>query len=214
MRTISYKRGSMLNQSIGCMVLAIGGAWAAFHSGFGPMLRFLGGFLAVCLPFLSVALFLKWRSDCVALRYDQQQLQISTLWRTTSVLWSDVRDISREKLTQSSGFGLFKQDIAHYLVITTATADGFEHSYRVQEELLDLPTGAVPGLMDELGGLWAARLEGARRSIAGASVPEPGMPSFDADAAVARYMAQRNTDAPVVPQTPARPAFGRKGLSS
>lgn len=193
MRTISYKRDSMITQAIGCLFLAAGGAWLAMHPEFHVKFRFVGGFLAVCLPFVSAALFMRWRSGAEALRFDARQLHISTLYRQTSVAWSDVRNIQRETLTQSSGFGLIKQDVAHYLVITTAIDGGFERTFRVQEDLLDWPKDGMAALADELSGLWAHALRSGR---------EPLMPPPAAPPAVPLINGR--------PLVGARPSFGRK----
>lgn len=211
MRTISYKRGTMFGQAVGCVVLALGGAWAAFS--LHGWMQFLGGFLAVTLPFVAIALTVRAMGDCVALRFDVHSVTIKTLFRTVEVDWKQVIDVRREKLRQSSMFGLIKQDIGHYLVIVAR--DGmFERNYQLDEKLLDWPRDAMSALAEELvaaanGVMQAAPSVQARPRrvddpLAG-SRPSEG---FDADAAMARYMATR-TAAPSAP-TPARASFGRK----
>lgn len=193
MRVISYKRDSMISQALGCLLIAAGGVWLAFQADFNIKFRFFGGFLAVCLPFVSAALFIRWKGGAEALRFDARQLHISTLYRQTSVAWSDVRNIQREKLTQSSGFGLIKQDIAHYLVITTALDGGFERTFRVQEDLLDWPKDAREALAEELSAIWAQALRSGRDAPMPPPAAPPAVPLINGRPLVA-----------------ARPAFGRK----
>lgn len=193
MRTVSYKRDSMISQAIGCLLIAAGGAWLALQADFDFKFRFLGGFLAICLPFVSAALFVRWKRGAEALRFDARQLHISTLYRQTSVAWSEVRNIQREKLTQSSGFGLIKQDIAHYLVITTALDGGFERTFRVQEDLLDWPKDAMQALAEELSGQWAQALRSGHEAPLPPPAAPPAVPLINGRPLVA-----------------ARPSFGRK----
>jgi hypothetical protein len=153
MRSVFYKRDKLITQSIGCLVLAAGGLWLAIDPDFHAKFRFVGGFLALCLPFVSIALFHRWRQNHPALAYDQHSVSLSTLYRSASFAWQDVRDIQREKLTQSSGFGLIKQDIAHYLVITVADGSSLEE-YRIQEDILDWPRERFDALQSELVDKW------------------------------------------------------------
>lgn len=159
----------MLGNAFGCAVLALVGLWAAFQPGWHFQLRLIGGLLGVTLPFVSIALGLRIKSGLAALRFDRNTLEIATFYRSTSRRWSDVRAISREKLTQSSAFGLVKQDLAHYLVIETATEDGSIETYRIQEDLLDWPKDRRTALAEQLIATW--QTPSAARAPAPASAP-------------------------------------------
>lgn len=221
MQTVHYKRGDMIGQAIGCLALAVGSVWMAanFHGTF----KFLGVFLAVTLPFLAVALFARAAGDCIALQFDGQSLSIKTLWRKATVPWKQVTGIHRETLRQTSMFGLIRQDIGFYLVVTLASGGLGSNKFQLDERLLDWPKGALPTLLDDL-----ARA-GQLGRVAG-SEPEPrsaptfaktrdplegarATDDFDPDAVMARYLAGRTAQdsrPPSAPPRPSAPGFGRR----
>lgn len=188
MRIVQYKADKLVGQGIGCVFLATGAAWVAFQPWIGWEWRLFGGFLALTLPFAAVALFMRWKSGNAALSFNSRELHISTFYRSVNVYWPQVRNIERETLTQTSGFGLIKQDLGHYIVITTADADGSYEVYRVQEELLDLPENDIAQLVQELGSCWVNALDSGQKMQA-----DPVAPRLNG-----------------IPLEPARPAFGRK----
>jgi hypothetical protein len=197
MTVIEYNQNKMAFNAIGCAALAIGGAVAALMPDWPMKLRFVGGFLAVCLPFVSLFLVLRIKSGSAALAFDSQGVSISTFYRTRHCRWSDVRDIKRETLTQSSGFGLVKQDIGHYIVITFADGVVLEE-LRVQEELLACPKQDVQGIVDAMAGQWMAALNGARSGQRVMPVANP-------------MMTEPLINGAPLPR-PSAPGFGRKGL--
>lgn len=197
MTVIEYNQNKMAFNAIGCAVLAIGGAVAALMPDWPMKIRFLGGFLAVCLPFVALFLVRRIKSASAALAFDTQGVSIATFFRTRYCHWSEVRNIQRETLTQSSGFGLFKQDIGHYLVITVADGSTFEE-LRVQEELLAAPKGDMQGIVDAMAGLWMAALHGSRDRNGAIPVADPIVPEPMING--------------VPLQRPAVAGFGRKGL--
>ena len=224
MQTIHYKRGDMLVQSIGCMVLAAVGLWLGLS--FHGRLMVLGWVLAACLPVLSIGLFVRALGDGVALRFDQQNLHVATLWSGTDLRWADVRKLQRQTIQQSSAFGLFKRDIAFYIVVTAVDDSGFERSFRVNERLIDWPRDAMDSLLNDLQRVWSGQLSHAT-GTAGRSA-QMGTPAqrsdsagssadFDADAIMARYMERRKAVAPAalaeIPAmagAPVQRTFGRK----
>jgi hypothetical protein len=194
MTTIAYAQGKMLHNAIGCAVLAAAGGYLAGFTDWHWQLRLMGGLLALCLPFVSAALFLRLRSGADALVYDGQQIKISTFYRQAGHRWSDVRAIQRETLTQSSGFGLVKQDLAHYLVITVADGAALEE-YRIQEELLALPKSEMQALADDLQNHLLAALRG-----------------HTSPAVSLRETPQAMISGVPLSPAPAVSSFGRKGL--
>jgi hypothetical protein len=194
---IEYNQNKMAFNAIGCAALAIGGAVAAMMPDWPMKLRFVGGFLAVCLPCVSLFLVLRIKSGSAALAFDAQGVSISTFYRTRRCRWSDVRDIQRETLTQSSGFGLVKQDVGHYIVITVADGSVLEE-LRVQEELLACPKQDVQGIVDAMAGLWMAALHGSRAGHSAMAVATPA----SAEPLINGMPLAR----------PSAPGFGRKGL--
>lgn len=158
MRVVKYRSDKLIGQALGCALFAIVGAWVASQPDMFMKLRILGGVVALSLPFVAMGLFLRWKRGNAALSFDARELHISTFYRSVSVRWPQVRNIERETLTQSSGFGLINRDVGHYIVITTADADSSYEVYRVQEELLDLAKVEIAQLVDELGSCWANAL--------------------------------------------------------
>jgi len=144
----------MLWNVVGCAIIAVLGLWAAFMPGWPIQLRFIGGMLGVCLPFVSIALALRIRSGLAALKFDRHTLEIATFFRTASHRWSDVRSISRETLTQTSTFGFFKQELARYLVVTVSKGGGDLETYRIQEDLLDWPKDGLADLTARMVAFW------------------------------------------------------------
>jgi hypothetical protein len=196
--TIAYSQKKMAFNAIGCGVLSVLGAVAAFMPDWHVKIRFLGGFLALTLPFITVALVLRIKSGAAALRYDRQGLAVSTFWHRSDHPWSDVRAITRETLTQSSSFDLVKQDLAHYIVVTVADGPTL-NEYKVQEELLDWPKGDMQAIVDDMSRHWEAALHGHRSpstapTEARGPAPQPTINGI-----------------PLAAASPA-PSFGRKGL--
>ena len=56
MIAVSYKRDRLIAQSVGILLLSLGGLWLGLQDNFGLSWRLLGWLLAVALPFVSVAL--------------------------------------------------------------------------------------------------------------------------------------------------------------
>jgi len=155
MQTVRYKRGTLIWQAIGCLVIAAGGLWMAVS--FNGQAKLLGILLALMLPFASIALMVRAFGDCVALQFDSSTLRVTTLLGGARLSWSQVRSLSREVVTQSQAFGLFKQDISFYLVITAVEDGGFERRFKVNERLLDWPRDGIPALVDDMARAQSSR---------------------------------------------------------
>lgn len=197
MTVIEYNREKMAFNAIGCAMLAVLGVLAALQPDWHMKIRFVGGFLAITLPFVSLFLFLRIKSGAPAIAFDGDGVAISTFYRTRHCRWSDVRDIKRETLTQSSSFGLFKQEIGHYIVFTVADGAMYEE-LRVQEELLACKKQDVQGIVDAMCASWTSAFHGTTTSYAQIQ-PLDGMAG-----------APMINGAPLRPQS--APGFGRKGL--
>lgn len=113
-------------------------------------LRLLGALLGLSLPFVAVALAIRAYNDVPAIQYDHRKLSVATLWASADLPWPTVRRIHRETLQQQSSFGLIKQDIGHYLVVTAVVGDNDERTYKINERLLDWPVEALSRLADDL----------------------------------------------------------------
>lgn len=149
MTIIRYKRSDMVFQSIGCFFLAGLGAYMALQD-IMWQLRLLGGFLAAALPVVSIALAMRAYNNVAAIQYDHKALTLATLWTSVELPWSAIRSIHRETLQQQSAFGLIKQNIGHYLVVTAHIGDNDERTFKLNEQLLDRPAAQMPQLAADL----------------------------------------------------------------
>ncbi len=214
-RTISYKRDKLILNALLFLILAAVGVWMAmtFHRAW----MVAGYFFALIGPIGAFALIVRAMGDCVALRFDSRSLEIHTLWSNSTVLWSDVQDIQRVTTTQTSGFGLVKQDIAHNLVIVASNGRSGQRKYEVDENLLAIPRDTIPGLIEDMAQAWLGKRNATPTAPQRqAHVPLTDYPdrpashdAFDPDAALARYVRNRGSAEATAPP---RPQFGRRGL--
>jgi len=197
MTVIEYNRDKMMFNAIGCAMVAVLGGLAALQPEWHMKIRILGGCLAISLPFVALFLFLRIKSGAPAIAFDGYGVAVSTFYRTRDCRWSDVRDIKRETLTQSSSFGLFKQEIGHYIVFTVAEGALYEE-LRVQEELLACKKEDVQMIVDAMCASWTSALHGSKTAI------------------VQRSVHDGPATAPTINGAPLQPrpasGFGRKGL--
>jgi hypothetical protein len=149
MITIQYKRADMVFQAIGCLFLAGLGAYMAMQDTMWQ-LRLLGGLLAISLPVVSIALAMRAYNNAAAIQYDRKHLTLATLWTSVDLPWSAIRSIHRETLQQQSAFGLIKQNIGYYLVVTAHIDDNNERTFKINERLLDWPVAQMPQLASDL----------------------------------------------------------------
>lgn len=154
MLDIEYKRGNMAFQAVGCAALAAGGGWLALQADFHWQLRLFGGLLALGLPFIAYALVQRLISGQSAIVETATGLRLSTLYGSRDVRWQDLLAIEREVLTQSSAFGLIKQEIAHYLVFSGYTPGDGDFRVKIQEDLIDVPKAARADLYQQLHLMW------------------------------------------------------------
>jgi len=197
MTVIEYNRDKMTFNAIGCAMVAVLGGLAALQPDWHMKIRLVGGLLAISLPFVALFLFLRIKSGAPAIAFDGHGVAISTFYRTRECRWSDIRDIQRETLTQSSSFGLFKQEIGHYIVFTIADGALYEE-LRVQEELLACKKQDVQAIIDTMCASWTSAFHGSKTPII-------QMPARDVMAT-----APTINGAPLRPQSSS--GFGRKGL--
>lgn len=228
MRTISYKRDTLVSGLIFCLLAPPVSLYVAAQFDSWQAYAF-AGVLTVCLPFVAYAQFVALRGDRVALAYDESHIRIASLYKNARFSWAEIAGIRREALTQSAGFGLFKRDIANYIVFAVRNGSG-QQEIKVQTDLLDVAKNEIDGSYEELVQAWQrvvpgvitvsepaksgwlslGRKEKARDPLEGARAPD----SFDPDAAIARYLAGRDAAAKprATPPLEAQRSFGRKGL--
>lgn len=154
MIVVSYKRDRLVSQAIGIVFLAIGAGWLALQDGFGLSWRLFGGLLAISLPFVSLALARRAIDGVQAIRETAVGIELSSLYGSRSVAWKNLIAIEREVLQQSSGFGLIKQDVAHYIVFVGYEIGEGEFRFKIQEDLLDWPEAGLNRLFELLTAAW------------------------------------------------------------
>jgi hypothetical protein len=179
MIAVSYKRDRLVFQAIGIVMLALGALWLGLQDNFAITWRLLGWFLAVTLPFVSVALARKAIDGQLAIREVSQGLELSSLYGSRTVPWANLTAIERHVLQQSSAFGLIKQDVAHYIVFVGYEVGEGEFSIRIQEDLIDWPKGQLPELFDRLATRWKSRqAEPDRPALQRPLAPSFSSPTF------------------------------------
>lgn len=195
MRTILYKQSGLINNAVGCLAVAAGGLWAAFN--FEAAWMMLGALLAVSMPIVAIALFVKSMGECVAIQFDDRGIRVNSLWGGQWMSWPEVVDIDRETVQQSQFFGLYKKDISNYLVFTPLDGGVFG-KLKINEHLLDLPRESIPSLIQEMG-------RAAARSKTGSpAISQPVQPAGAKTGPVVRQSGERAGAA-----TAAR-SFGRR----
>ncbi len=200
MRTVHYKRSSLVNNAVGCLVGAAVGVWAALT--FESTWMMLGAFLAVTLPFAAIALLVKAMGDCVAIQFDDRGIRVSTLFGGKAMSWPEVVNIQRETVQQSQFFGLYKKDISHHLVFTPLDGAIFG-KLKINEHLLDLPRDSISSLIEEMGRA-AARSSpgGAGLQWSPRPVPQSGMQ--------AAFVSRQTVESASAGNTSSSKGFGRR----
>ena len=151
-----------------------------------------------------------------ALQFDDRQVTVSTLVRSTTLPWSQVVNIRRESLVIRM-YGFIPVGRTDYIVFDVAGGVLGTRKVRIASKLLD--RSRAPSDICAL--LEAARTRSGAPAAASPRTPEkvpeaePESSSFDADAAIARYLARKSEDQAASPAPSPfvqaqRPAFGRK----
>lgn len=172
-------------------------------------------------------------SDTPALAYDESGISVRKAWGAQAMVpWRLVQSLSVEVMVLRY-LGIIP--VARHETLVIKCDGGFFGSRRIRLALkmIELPPGGTDTLMGMLHQAHVGAVGGAGVAMAGAgthgwgsrSVPtlapaahEEAASSFDADAALARYLARKEASAEQVMQTaadmpiaaPARPVFGRK----
>lgn len=229
MQKFHYRPGKSAFMALLCgfFTLACGGLWlngGGFWAAVGLIL-----FGAGTAKIVADAM-----SDTPALVVDHDGLALRKTWGAVArVPWEQVQSIDCEVLTLRY-LGLIPISRNETLVVRCEGGLAGARRLRLALKLVALPAGGAPQLMALLHAAHVAAVGEARVAMAGAgahgwganSASSPGavVPSassegsgeFDADAALARYMARRDRMQTAAPPTapvavvPARPAFGRK----
>lgn len=217
MRTIRFGTGKLALGALMGIMLPIIGMPMLFG---GVMLKVVGLIFVVGGPLASAASIKRLLGDGVALQYDAIRVRVATSWSSETFRWTEVKGVSRSQLvTRMWGFiPISRRNFIDFKVqggvFGTRTirlaAAGLDLRKRDLDSLvgqLQLMHAAQAGSTETLASLQAAVTPPDRDPLEG----EPRDDGFDADAALARYLANRPAPAPEAsPAPPARPNFGRK----
>jgi hypothetical protein len=173
--------------------------------------QFAGVVILICGPIVAL-MCLRWlMSSKPAIAFDAQQLMVTSLWRRHELRWSDVAEIGVGTTSTYAAYGLVKTSSQNDLYIHVKNGRGGTRKIRVPLSFLSLPNG-LAGLLDDLDQAGRGLLPAAAPTPSPAMrQPDPQSGNFDADAALARYLAKSAQATPSA-ALPRAGGFGRKGL--
>lgn len=221
MNKVRYSRGKLILMAAAMLLAAMLFVWLFANAdaltgsrrgrflatGFGhyfmlPMLIALTGFVACRAAAMAMG-------TLEAIEFQGSALFVTGIWGRKRIAWSNL-----DALVLENAGG------QQQLAFRTRSAGMFGHTAaRVPVGLTEIHSSRVDELMDLISRQRDLAVAERREE---AEVPDAG-DGFDADAAMARYLARRAADegaapqrspaAPAAaPQLPPRPSFGRKGL--
>ncbi|MFL6734141.1 MAG: hypothetical protein ACJ8EY_05550 [Sphingomicrobium sp.] len=150
-----------------------------------------------------------------ALRWDEHGVSISTLYRSTTLRWDELRDIRTQSLTLRY-MGIIPVSRQDFLTFITTGGPFSSKTLKLAGSQLELPAGGIAGVHSAL---CAFLSNGAVRPAAPAverPSSETEMGGFDPDAAIARYLASKQAESAVAAPSESpfasapRPVFGRR----
>jgi hypothetical protein len=217
METLRYSQTKLLTTTILCGATAAIFLWVFLNPDSVADIRrariFATGFgHAVLAPLLVLlCLCVAWRGalimvgDRKAVEALPDGLVITTWWRSRRVSWSDFGNAE----IRLNGWGKHK---AWELAILYRSGDAFGSSTAKlalgTTELHQARYDEFAAALNAMGARHAGRRQ--QRSVPESEALAPT--SFDADAALANYMAKKASGTLDAPRPPARTGFGRKGL--
>jgi hypothetical protein len=217
MNGVRYSRGKLIGMAALMLLATMAFIWLFGHAdavagsrrgrffatGFGhsvvlPLLISLTGFVACRTAAMAMG-------TLEAIEFQGSALFVTGIWGRKRIAWSDLDALVLENTGGQQ-----------QLAFKTRSASLFGHTAaRVPIGLTEIHNSRVGELMDVIAHQRDLACAGARNE------PEeaPSADGFDADAAMARYLARKAAgDAqpvhadPPAPNLPPRPSFGRKGL--
>jgi hypothetical protein len=222
MKTVKYSKYNLQKTAFGCPVLAV------------FMMFFLDNLttLMLAVMILGIGILLaaafqaarKLAGDRTALRYDRQQVTIITMWSETTVAWRDVKSIELSALNSYSFYGMVKVGSVNYLNFKTK-GGLFGKKYSLLSDMLELSKPELAMLVDDLEGHAHLGAMDSSSPVDYDRAPTPrsgdvrqapqNLDGFDADAALARYMRNRDgggvpPEAVTQPDPTPLPSFGRR----
>ncbi|WP_054123483.1 hypothetical protein [Novosphingobium sp. AAP93] len=222
MTTLRYSRAKLIFSGAFLLILApVLGLFSLFA---GPLGMIIGLILIVGGPLMSIGRLGRVFSDLKAIEYDARQIHLHPLGTSRRLNWREVTGIEVHTLTQYI-YGFIPVSRQHSIRITHTGGVLGKAKITIPFNLLAIDKAAVIARLADMekmrggdgfvGG--AARISRAAITEAMNAPREDHEPAsnFDADAVMARYLAQREAKAQeaeaAAPQMPPRVAgFGRK----
>ena len=207
MTVIHYRPAKLGFSALVCALLAVLAAWVAWGRG-GGAVPLVGAAVLGYLAFVNGRAALGGQP---ALRFDEHGVQISTLHRSTSLRWDEIRDIRSQSLTLRY-MGIIPVSRQDFLTFVTKGGPLSSKSVKLAASQMELPAGGVIGLHHMLCGFLGNQVAASAAPVAPAPVEQGA--GFDPDAAIARYLANKQAQADAPPASPfttaPRPVFGRR----
>lgn len=180
----------------------------------GPIMMLIGVLLLVSGPLLSVGRIGRALGDLKAVEYDERQITLHALGRTRKLNWREVTAIEVQTLTQSV-LGVIPVDRQHSIRISHSGGMVGTARILIPFNVLADDKATVVARLADMERLRSGRGQPLPRTAPPALDDEAEPSDFDADAVMARYLAQREAeaqaDAAAAPRMPPRVAgFGRK----
>lgn len=209
---IDYSKAKLLQTAIGCPIL--GAVGLMLLPRVGEVAAFFVVICALCLFVISPPALFKLLGDRAALRADASGLTVATLWSRRTLNWPDILEIGTERLSFYTFFGLIRASSTDYLVVKTRGGVLGSRKIRLLSGLLEVGPRGVTEVIDRVLGARSLAPAAAPLTRRGEPLADQAKPAeFDADAAIARYLADKEMAAQLSPSLPPRPSFGRKGLT-
>jgi hypothetical protein len=222
MTTLHYSRAKLIIS--GAFMLLVAPVLGVLCLLGGPLGVILGVILIVGGPLMSIGRLRRVLGDLKAIEYDERQIHLHPLGTSRRLNWREVTAIEVYTLTQYI-WGFIPVSRQHSIRISHSGGVLGTAKISIPFNLLAMDKGTVIARLADMekmrggdgfvGG--AARVSKAALTRAMAEPREDAAPAsdFDADAIMARYLAQREAQAQVEaeakPQMPPRVAgFGRK----
>jgi len=217
MRTVKFGTGKLALGALSGIMLPIIGMPMLFGD---MVLKIIGLTFVIGGPLASAASIKRLLGDGVALQYDAMRVRVATSWSSESFRWTEVKGVSRSQLVTRM-WGFIPVSRKNFIDFKVQGGVLGTRTIRLAAAALDLKKRDLDSLVGQLQLMHAAQAGSTETlaSLQAAVAPAhrdpledaPRDDDFDADAALARYLANRPASAPEAsPAPPARPSFGRK----
>lgn len=229
MRSFYYRPGKNAATGLTSGALAALSAWLWWSDGDIIWIITTVGLGLAALKGLATAM-----NSEPAVKFDNERLWVRTTFGSHAVSWNQVYGIALQVMTVRY-WGIIPISRRETLCISIEGGSFGARRLRIPAASIDLPVGGANALVQilrdaQLSAVGAAGVAMAGAGKSGWGVPakprlereEPAESGFDADAAIARYLASKQASEsapapvevqPAAPAMPQRPVFGRRQVS-